>query len=576
MEKLFDPNQGLLRKDFLEYAADKDGKISKVMGSFRKADEYIKTYKEAAEKAQSELGEKITQEGALAMKAELNDVQREILRSMTALDRIPSESASLVADKLVKSYDEIEKVIKVGNPQEAWKYLKIFRDDFKSQMESVLPSATKKSSMQFPEQVVAEYRKAFDGVNSALKSKAIMGEEGAEVFAKLDDYAERLKATSKEFDASFKATIGGKTDLAADKIQNTFDSTKPGRQLHRIDVLDRFKAEAQGFMDTVKEAQGLGVAKDIRTPDPRLFTPTLSEISKARELSENMRIIQTMKGGTGVSNLLASAVASFTPSIGFATGNPLMGVIGGQLGSAALRTVGDPMAILKMSHQLMNVETQLSKIADMAIHTGAKVVPLISRPALTSALGIKRGKDTKNPTEYINNTRERLTQLAQPGMISQTVNSLPQEAQQAVGDSLSKILNYALENTPVVKTGRQMSYADALKLDKVLLAMVNPKMALTRAVVNNDADSIKHLAVMYPLLVNKFQGILAERMDGEKLTYNQRITLQRLLGLDSTRTSLGATKLAQGVFANAASAEGGNTKGITGAPSTTGTDIQDR
>jgi hypothetical protein len=113
-------------------------------------------------------------------------------------------------------------------------------------------------------------------------------------------------------------------------------------------------------------------------------------------------------------------------------------------------------------------------------------------------------------------------------------------------------------------------------LDKVLLAMVNPKMALTRAVVNNDADSIKHLAVMYPLLVNKFQGILAERMDGEKLTYNQRITLQRISGLDSTRTSLGATKLAQGVFANAVSAEGGNTKGITVAPSTTGTEIQDR
>jgi hypothetical protein len=101
-------------------------------------------------------------------------------------------------------------------------------------------------------------------------------------------------------------------------------------------------------------------------------------------------------------------------------------------------------------------------------------------------------------------------------------------------------------------------------------------MALQRAVVGNDADSIKHLQSMYPLLIEKFQTILAERMETEKLTYNQKITLQRIVGLNSTRTSLGATKLAQGVFANAASAEGGNTKGITGAPSTTGTDIQDR
>jgi hypothetical protein len=576
MNRVFDPDNGLVSKDLLEYAADKDARIFTVVNSFKEADKHIKTYVKAANAAQDELGARITAEGSLAMKKELNGVQEEILQAITDLDKIPSRASSGVTKNLVAAYDSIEKVITSSDPKDAWKYLKYLRDDFKSEMASVLPSATKKMKMEFPEEVANIYKKTFKGIDGALKNKATMGEDGVELFMKLDDYADRLKATAKEFDSNFKSNIGGKVDFSIDKIQNTFDSTKPGRQLHRADVIDRFKTEAQGFMDTVKEAKAKGLAKDIEVPDPRRLTPMFSEIAKARAMSENMRIIQTMKGGTGVSNFLTSAVSSAAPILGFTSGMPIAGVITGQIAGAMNKGIGDPTAILKLSHKLMGVETQLSKIADTMIHAGTKAMPMISRGAIVSALGVKRAKDPKNPTEYITNTRERLVALADPAMVAQTVEGLPQEAQQAVAENLQRVLNYAIEQTPVVKPGRQMSFAEALKLDKVLLALTNPKMALQRAVVGNDADSIKHLQSMYPLLIEKFQTILAERMETEKLTYNQKITLQRIVGLNSTRTSLGATKLAQGVFANAASAEGGNTKGITGAPSTTGTDIQDR
>jgi uncharacterized protein YcfJ len=344
----------------------------------------------------------------------------------------------------------------------------------------------------------------------------------------------------------------------------------------KLDALDRFRASAQTFNDTLKEARAAGLVDNLPTPIDVDYISPLNNVLKMRELSETAAMLTRKGANTAQENMVKSSAAMLGSSIGATAGGAVGSLIGGGAGmftaagiasmagsniaSALTNAVTNPTALLKLSMSMERTTSKLGKVLTKAADVTGEAITKIQRPTILAGLGITR-ENAKTPVDYVRAARERLEELKNPERVAMTVGGMPEEVKAQTQQSLDNIYGYALANLPNPKPGRGVSQADAMKADKILLAAVNPVAALERAVANKETDVVKHVAAMYPGLMEVFQTMLLDKAeDIAKLPYSQRLNLQRIAGYNASGSSDGAGRLSQGVFAARREEEAGGSE----------------
>ena len=472
-----------------------------------------------------------------------------------ALEKGFSEPAiQRVAKRVVNVGPEPEKLTKGGKISEKWKAWnekKVKAET--SPVEAPTDMMSPKWFEEFGEDVAEGAAKVAD---SELTKPA-------QLYKKLIQYSQEIRDANEEFGKLFRTR--GK--IAQERVYEAYQSTKPGKMNSKLDALDRFRASAQTFNDTLKEARASGLVDNLPNSVDVDFISPLNNVLKTRELSETAALLTRMGANTAREGMIKSAAATLGSMIGAGVGSiggpfsaGIASMSGSNLASALTNSLTNPTALLKLSMSMERTTSRLGRTLTKAIDTTGEAITKIQRPTILAGLGITR-ENAKTPVDYVRSARERLEELKNPERVAMTVGGMPEEVKAQTQQSLDNIYGYSLANLPNPKPGRGVSQADAMKADKILLAAVNPVAALERAVANKETDVVKHVAAMYPGLMQVFQTMMLDKAeDISKLPYAQRLNLQRIAGYNASGSSDGAGRLSQGVFAARREEEAGGSE----------------
>lgn len=567
--KFYDPNNGIFRRGFLDFAADQDKAISSLYKDFKSVQDMMQKQIIAAEAVRGEIGSMVTAKGALAMNNKLYKAQRSMLRDAFKLENIPTEDAKYAAYKLKQVVQDIEGIVTTPNPTEAWRSLLLKKREFGE----LLKTATKDGAAS---EIRTAYNNVYGQLNKALKSDKVIGKTGAELFNDLDKSATNSIKTSDEFLKAFaKRDAAGKLQVDETKISQAYNAIRAGTRAGKLTILDSYAADATDFANSVKRAQEAGFIKNIELPDVKNIMPSLNKVNLYREYVEGSRVLAGLSKGNFLTQTLQSMAATAGSLGGYAAGGVIGGTILGGGAAALTRLPQDATAALKLASRagqgLDKITNLTDKLADFGRFGIKKSVNPIGRRVIIAKL---RAAPYTTNEEYVDNVKQRLNELngTVDSVTGMTGNPMLDDA---MARSAKRAYDYALSQIPQGRGFGRVSNTDASKVDKVLYALTQPFQALEKAVYENDTDIIQHVQAMFPLPFEMFQRQVMDKiaMD-DKMSYQTRLRLQRLVGVPYAKTSKGAVALARSVYSNPQQ-ESGKAPQLSSPELPTGANIQD-
>ena len=572
-EKAFNPENGVLRDELIEFAVDKAKATVRTREAVQGFANMVDDAVIVSDKIRMSMGEELAEGGAEIMRKRIDDLSKVVDEADISIKGL--EGLGGFRNSIGQLKRDLADVVTETDPLSAWRKLFEARKAYKSSYDSV-SRAISESGMKT--RVGDIHRKVYRDLKDSLASKEIIGGVKANDFFELDALAQKSIDASRAFKKAFQNKDGS---VNSKKLSRTWKSRDPGAEMDDAKIIEDARILNSRFVSKVREIQGKGLAQGIDIPDPVKTAAALNEFNRVRDMYRTLALFQKARGGNKVSNFATSALASLGSVVGTVIGGtfgfPITGnIAGAALATAASRSIGDPMVAMSAIQKAGSVDSFLSKLAARTAQgmsrVAPKAMPRVNRGTIVAALGLK---DKKDNAGYINEANTKIARMNDPELIAMNNEDLPDEVRELVVKQITDNLSYVQEKIPKVPKGQQASFADTQKLDRLLLAMTNPAAALRRGALYGEADSLNHVAVMYPDIVTKFQSMLSKELDDDTVSnfsYQNKILAQQLLGANYTGTSLGASRLAQGVHAAAAEEEPGG--GLTPPPMTVGSAIQ--
>ena len=598
IEKALDPQKGLFRRTMQEMSDDPQSVVAELTNTVREVDDYVKGYAKAASNAEEELYKLIpknkthvTQRGRTTIYSwtdqmkealvgvddEIKDVGRSIVKRGTADS---DEAVSVIKDVTRKVKASKDGLSAKQNDLAMLNFL-----DANQTLDDYLASASK---VEFKDLAA---REALLKVQSILKNpeKSILSEkflgEDAKKIANFFRSKVQFEQAQSRFANRFKMRKAGEDpQVSTEAVSALVRGKAPGRTMEKFESLDDLRAAFEPFHKAVIDLQESGLIKQAGLRDAKDFMPTLNRINEVAEAINVSRVFQRMsahsatsaavKGGSSMGGVVAgTGIAS---AIGVP---PWIGALVGQnLTSGVINALNNPETLLKMADRADRLDLFFTNLANKAINTMNKTAPaqarVLTRAAILNRIGAR--KDDKNDTEYVKNVRTRVTELSSPELIQARVEDYPEPMQEPMKARIESVLKYTADNLPNPLGNQRVSAAEAMKVDKLLLSVVNPKAALERAVMANDTDTLLHLNNLWPSMVQRFQAVLSDRIkdeDMQRVPYQKRMIMQRLTGINTSGTSVGAQRLAQAAF-EPEQEEGQGISPVSGPAPTVGAAIQ--
>jgi hypothetical protein len=569
IDDLFDPNNVYNRDGFLEFVADTPVAAVKVKNSFKTFDENINQAVKLSEGVRKAFISSIDDTQATAIRSNLRNAATEVDNRLQQImgnnitdPDLMSDDVKYVLGTLTKLKNDLIGTADstLSNQALASKALSVRRDFgaakevFNTRAQGIMGAKGAGGDL-------------YESLNKVLKDDKVIGAGMAAEWEKLDNLATKSIAASERFDKMFKTN--GRLD--ENKISKAWRNSSNN---NAEEVLEDVRTSIINF---ASEAGVQGAAKKLNLPmlSVNELKGKLREFDELRNYNGLAKIMKKAIGSTTTSQVAQGTVATASSiggsALGSFLGTALMGpgagsAIGAVAGAAigpmvnkVFRDISDPM--LALTAMQSRSSGAIYKAVNKAIESLSKVavspsfVTATTRGAIATSLGM--GKYSSND-EYVRKANERLTQLANPQYVQVKVEHLPEAMQPAMVAHINRMAQYAQGKMPVMKPNQGLSLADIQKVDKLLLALTKPSK-LMGFVAQGDADAIKHFQALYPEPAQRFQEMFrreAEGLDLLKMPYQNRLLVERLGGSSTPVTSLGASKLAQGVHAKKKEGEG--------------------
>lgn len=572
--KLYAPENSGVRKAFTEYVDDPTVAITNVRKNLVALEEHTNTAKRLADKVREEVGSKITPDGSIAMKVELLKKQRTLIEAGQALEKIKLPDEQGAANILKKIYNTMDTVVEQENPNDAWRQLLRLKRGAGKEI-------TKFIKDKRPGTDVADaLNAAYSGMKEVLESGDIIGKDMAELLTDLERRAARSIETSNNFRSEFYTKDANKKwVINNDKIKKALSATLD--QDKKLTIVDSLSSDYSAFYDGITNAKKAGLLGDVEIPSLKEILPSLSEINKYREFASLRNILSkkaASNGSTYSTRTLMEVGGSMVGGVYGYIGARALHAIGSLVNKSSGPAVGSPAAGIRMAQKATQSIDKMVELASSVITSVGKPATSIARVALIKELGARK-VESSDHDGYVNSVRERLTDLSKPESLNQIQGSIAHpEQEKALIASAGKALKYAIDQLPKQNTYSKTTGIAAKKVDKLVLAVLNPIGALEKAIYEGDTDTIQHVQAMYPKVFEIFQAAVTRQLeDMPKISYQKRAHIQKLTGIVYKGTSSAAYDIAQSVF-KAQAEEAPKPKGksnFTPPTMTAGTAIQD-
>ena len=568
MDKIFDPDHGLYRKDFVKFEADPTEDIGAARKTLEELDSVAANYVDEGQKA------------LMGLKGSSVNIKPEVAAGGDQLAQLASvlkESYNPEASDAVTSVAKMAKdVIGAKEGADAVAKVNAFRGALTALPDS-LGSVSEEMAQEI-KKISMNILKKTSNVDHIDPAKAV----------ELNDLVKRVANARSRIDRAFKESTGvpGERVVSESKVQEVLQSFK-GRAKDRMRVVDDSRADLEQLGRTLNDLKEQGVSNGVEGLES--LSDRLNRLNTIREYATVSKAMEKTNEGNFLSNAAQSGTAMLG-SIGGAGAAAMFGFsplqhvaswLGAEAASRGIKQIGNPRKMIELAAQSNGTQAKLADAVETALAAYQKglrtAAPAINKATILSTLRAQQMKNSRDPNEFVNNANQRLKVLANPAFTKNATEELHPTISQAISSRASAIANYALAQSPQPASGQRISMAEANKYGNVLLAVTHPEKALQQALQTKDFDLLKHWAAMYPSLYAKVTGVASKGISTDD-SYSSRVNFDKMLGTNFSGTSTQTTNLVQAVFSDQKeeAPEGMNVKGISQPPELPGSRIQRR